>query len=570
MATRTMTKSTEVIRHGRRQGQARTPPPAVPPQAEGAQHTEFVMPGGTDLRDVMVMSKKDFERIQGTLTYGTMQNREAQKAQRIREDKEALHSRSKDVVKNWANTIAGQRQKRLEARKIREDNEEAERVQVDIEEAKYQAEQRRKAIEKAKTQQYYQTDRVKGFHGALLLTEVLKERDAQVELKQAKERANQGKDKELLRKFQEDRERAILEDQMAARKRYEERATVANFQIKQIQEHQGAQEAEEREDRREGQEIQRLARLHEWERRKLDDLRRQEKVELKLAHQEHTSNRDAIRAIEQQKEEEEDEEIRLFAAAKKKMTKLRRERESEMFKKVQDHRDKMVNLLSQQLKKKVDNEDERIAKAVAENEAKMEADRIEKEEKIKAELKSIAEHRAQVLAQEEQARREKERKDQEVLELKMEADKIFQAKQEERQRKQLQDRKNLAGTHLKQASVQKQVLVQKKQEDLEYDRKNFDLIAVEEQQFQEYAGHVIKKAVDGGRNPYPLIKAAREGAGGGKGPLFDGKGGIRPSYMATDGQGTQLSAYQGPTTEDVKSLHIAPADKAKKRLGFVW
>ncbi|XP_066302151.1 cilia- and flagella- associated protein 210-like [Branchiostoma lanceolatum] len=570
MATRTMSKSAEVIRHGRRQGQARTPPPSGPPQAEGPQHTEFQVPGGTDLRDVMVMSKKDFERIHGTLTQGTMQNREAQKAQRIRQDKEALHSRSKDVVKNWANTIAGQRQKRLEARKIREDHEEAERVQVDIEEAKYQAEQRRKAIEKAKTQQYYQTDRVKGFHGALLLTEVLKERDAQVELKQAKERANQGKDRELLRKFQEDRERAILEDQMAASKRYQERATVANFQINQIQEHHQSLAGEEREDRREGQEIQRLARLHEWERRKLDDLRRQEKMELMMAHQEHTSNRDAIRAIEQQKEEEEDEEIRLFAAAKKKMTKLRRERESEMFKKVQDHRDKMVDLLSKQLKKKVDNEDERIAKAVTEQEAKMEADREEKEEKIKAELKSIAEHRAQVMAQEEQARREKERKDQEVLELKMEADKIFQAKQEDRQRKQLQDRKNLASTHLKQAGLQKEVLVKKKQEDLEYDRKNFDLIAVEEQQFQEYAGHVIKKAVDGGRNPYPLIKAASEGAGGGKGPLFDGKGGIRPSYMATDGQGTQLSAYQGPTTEDVKNLHIAPADKAKKRLGFVW
>ena len=35
---------------------------------------------------------------------------------------------------------------------------------IDIEEAKFQAAKRKEAIEKAKTQQYYQTDRVKNFH----------------------------------------------------------------------------------------------------------------------------------------------------------------------------------------------------------------------------------------------------------------------------------------------------------------------------------------------------------------------------------------------------------------------
>lgn len=35
---------------------------------------------------------------------------------------------------------------------------------VDKEEAEYQERKRKEAIEKAKTQLYYQTDRVKGFH----------------------------------------------------------------------------------------------------------------------------------------------------------------------------------------------------------------------------------------------------------------------------------------------------------------------------------------------------------------------------------------------------------------------
>lgn len=41
---------------------------------------------------------------------------------------------------------------------------------------------------------------------------------------------------------------------------------------------------------------------------------------------------------------------------------------------------------------------------------------------------------------------------------------------------------------------------------------------------QEYAAKVIDHADARGRNTYPLKKAAREGAGGGLGPVFPGKG----------------------------------------------
>ena len=64
----------------------------------------------------------------------------------------------------WHCGFQGQRQRKLEARKIRDEKEEEERKLIDIEEAKFQAQKRKEAIEKAKTLQYYQTDRVKGFH----------------------------------------------------------------------------------------------------------------------------------------------------------------------------------------------------------------------------------------------------------------------------------------------------------------------------------------------------------------------------------------------------------------------
>jgi len=43
-------------------------------------------------------------------------------------------------------------------------------MQIDLEEAQFQAHQRKDAIERAKTQQYYQTDRVKSFHVSLTLS----------------------------------------------------------------------------------------------------------------------------------------------------------------------------------------------------------------------------------------------------------------------------------------------------------------------------------------------------------------------------------------------------------------
>lgn len=61
----------------------------------------------------------------------------------------------------------GQRLKRLQEKKIRKEIEEEQMRLADLEEAKYQEQRRKEIIEKAKTQLYCQTDRVKGLHVSL-------------------------------------------------------------------------------------------------------------------------------------------------------------------------------------------------------------------------------------------------------------------------------------------------------------------------------------------------------------------------------------------------------------------
>lgn len=101
------------------------------------------------------------------------------------------------------------------------------------------------------------------------------------------------------------------------------------------------------------------------------------------------------------------------------------------------------------------------------------------------------------------------------------------------------------------------------------DRANFELLAHEEIQFQEYASKVIEHCEEGGRNVYPLKKAAVAGVGGGAGPVFHEKGGIRPSYMVNDKSGKQMPHYQKESTNNIKETINGKA-QTKKRLGFVW
>ena len=114
-----------------------------------------------DLRQVKILSRDDWARIQNQLHRKEI---EAERRRSAKEKREELRNRSKELVKTWPNTLLGARQKKLEDRAKRLAEEEEERVKQDIEEAEYQAERRKEMINQAKTQQYYQTDRVKGFH----------------------------------------------------------------------------------------------------------------------------------------------------------------------------------------------------------------------------------------------------------------------------------------------------------------------------------------------------------------------------------------------------------------------
>jgi len=544
------------VLHGRRKGQSRV----------GSGHGGMILPDGTDLRQVTVLSKTDWERIEQELNRKQIQDEMVRK---IREEREEQKRKSKEIVKNWGNTIAGQRSRKLEARRIREEKEEEEKKEIDLEEAKFQAAQRKEAIEKAKTQQYYQTDRVKLFHSALTLTEVLKEREAQIELKHLKDEAMKNQDKEYLKIDREMHDRSIQADQEKARKRNMAALKTSEFQMLQVKEHLDAANNLKEEDNKEGEELKKLAVQFQIEKERLETIRRDERHTLMKENLQQIKDVEKMKILQERQDDEEDEECRVFAAAKKKMMKLRGEKEQEIHNTKQGQLERIRNKLGAQMKQKMSDEDERIRRAIEEREAKRLDEERAKEEKLLKDIREQAEHRNKQLKEKEAKRKNAKHEELEMLEMRRAADDVFRQNEMEKSLRRRNEADNVKNFLIDQYNERINKDEEAKKAQLALDKANVELIEREEKQFQEYANKVIDHCKQGGRNVYPLERAAKEGAGGGLGPQFPGKGGVRPSYMVSDKSGVQMPHYQRNSTNETKQ-QIFGKNPSKHRLGFVW
>lgn len=88
----------------------------------------------------------------------------AVKSQQELEFRRKIKEESNKIHKHWVNTIMGTRKKKLKEREERLRKEEEERIIVDQDWAKVQAEDRRKNLCYARTLQLYNTPRINKFH----------------------------------------------------------------------------------------------------------------------------------------------------------------------------------------------------------------------------------------------------------------------------------------------------------------------------------------------------------------------------------------------------------------------
>ncbi|KAG7315711.1 hypothetical protein KOW79_020577 [Hemibagrus wyckioides] len=511
-----------------------------------------------DLHEATVFSTSDWKRIQDSANCVNEQQDRLDAAVR---EREALHLRSKEVVKNWPNTLAAQRQKRLELKRIKKEIEEEKLKQLDLEEAKFQAMKRKEAIERAKTLQFLQTDRVKRFHSAVLMTEVLKEREAQIELKKRKEIEAKKEEERISAMIARNTELALQEQREKAEERKQKRLAHAEFLKQQVKEHEQAREKEMMEKKKEEEELRHFQELYEMEQTMLKQKKQEEKRKCKKAYEEELANKKIFQASEAKKQEMEEEKRKLVVEAKDKQMKLRKEKEAEMFREFQRPREIVADRLAEFLAAQSDDEDEVISRAAAEAVAKKDKEQREKEKKEAAVLRSIAEHREAVHKELKRKKQKEKQEAAETLKANKAADLLYHQTQKIKAQKKKEAAKLLQDSYVHQMNekhAKKQLREKQKQE---CKVRNAQLIAEEEKQFQTYAKDVIETARKGQRNTSILHKASKVGIGGGRGPVFDG---IRPSYQVQDESGAELPSYVPRKKLDVTTY----MQESRKRLGF--
>ncbi|XP_003800904.1 coiled-coil domain-containing protein 173 [Otolemur garnettii] len=545
-----------LVQFGRRCGQAKESTEMRNSEEDQVPYPPL-LPSKVDLQQVTIIPHDEWERIQDSLDSLT---REAACLREERKAKRDMHFRSQEVVKHWTNTYAGMKEQKLEAKKKRNEEIEAERQILDLEEAIHKQGERKKAIENAKQYQFYQTERVKNFHSGLLLSRVMKERDAQIEFQKSKRKT----DKKWEEQLKLDIEKAFKEEQEKAEKQHRERVALSKDHLKQIKERKEEEERRKQYEEKDAKEIKRQNSLYEIEKRKKQEKRKEEIHESRRLFFEHIHDKNIIKAVEQQQQEEENEKIRKFIKAKKRLTLMRKEKEAETHRLMEDRRERINNFLSKLMKEKLDNEDLIIARDIAEAEAEWEKREKEKDEKNKAELKAIAEHRAIVMKNKEDEERQRKIEAKEQLLAVLKADQVFREHEKEKKHKADKERLEVQDSHIQQMAKNKFNAKQAKQAELDYYRLTEVLAAEKEKEFQDYAREVIDLESKTNRFIYPLVKAAQEGPGGGHGPVLVNRGGLRPSYQATDTTGVQLPFYNS------KGSKYNNFQKSKGRLGFTW
>ncbi|XP_054492236.2 cilia- and flagella- associated protein 210 [Agelaius phoeniceus] len=471
---------------------------------------EYFLRKERDLRQVIVLPKAQWERIQGSI-------REAPHIDEKKEQEEVdLDSKAagKEDPRNATLNLIKQK---LQAKKLREEKEEEERKLLDLEEAKFQAAKRKEVIDRAKTYLCYQEDRMRQFHSALLLTKVLKERDAQVEFLKSRLVDSKKKDyEEEQRRFKE----YILSEQEKAHQHYMNKQALCKDQLQQIKEREHLADLAKEEKKREEEEIQRSIQLYQLETQRKKEKEHEEKLARRKLYHVYVNDQKIIKAIEEQNQMEEDERIRAHFKAKEIIARMRKKKEAEMRRQVQEQRDKIISQLAEQMSEALRKEDGRLARDAARIEAEEEKKCKEKEAKQKAALESIAEHRATVMKlKEEKERQEKEEAEKERDRL-MEKARIHLEMENKKKHGRDEANREVQKIQLQQMAEKQARKEQEKQADLDYNAQREAIALYKEQEFQKYAKELIETESKTTHHLYPLLKACENGRGLGHRPFF--------------------------------------------------
>ena len=416
-----------------------------------------------------------------------------------------LKKLSEAKVSKWKNTIKNASKIKLEKERADFIKKETFRQKIDEEERKYQNMRYNLTLQKAHDYYFNGKDIVKTFNTSLFLSDILQEREKQMEinrskrLQKEKEEANWvliGKqqmveaemkelEKKKLRKIKSEAEMNIIREQFN------------NVKYKRLLEIQ--------DNYIEGEIIKKQAKMDILRERKNKEMVRLAQIKQNEEFVKRNEELKKLAEKRKQKEIEEDKKIELEAQKKEKMENLRRQKEQEKFNEKLKRQQKLIDVQYENLKRIKEEQEKRVNKDVETRRV-----REEFEEKIKIEkrnklLKDIEAQRLDNLK-----RREEERLKQRMDELN-EIEQIKKKIQEEKEKEKndyLMRKQKVKDLH----EYYRQQIEEKKKKalnDFIIEKRdglqNRDMINKEEEEFFIFAEEKIKSYHEQGKNIVPML-----------------------------------------------------------------
>ena len=429
---------------------------------------------------------------------------------------------------------------------------------------------RQEAREKANRQEFYQSDRVKNFHRALLHSETLKDREDQVKLRKKLTTAADEDTQKMIEEIKHKWLEGIARDQRNQRKREKESKAVGDYIKQQMMEHECVRRQIRLDKEREVEECRQMREQYAREKQMRKEQDQIDKMAARKAHRELLTATSAIRALEAENQEMEFERRRFFSMERDKVVRREQEKKAERRRAAQRYRERVAEQLAAEMEEKAQREGQLqaqiLAHSLAKREAELQRERAELEEKRRSMREAIAAHREFKREQREEQAKEEAQSAPEDLDAKKEEDRAYW----ETEQREKEEQRALLDEFLRQQVAEKQFAERLlHREEMDFDRKYEELISEEEEQFQQYTAAVIKAAMKANRNILPLLKAANHGMWCGLGPIT---GGLRSAYLAPGANYEEVPNYMSNTTPDLKRLYGDGESHvdSSRRLGFIW
>ncbi|KAM3129741.1 hypothetical protein pb186bvf_018132 [Paramecium bursaria] len=417
-----------------------------------------------------------------------------------------LYAKSQDRVKKWPNTINALRKKKDQTRFERFKADEEERRRIEQEEAIYQAQVKKEILERANQQIYENNDRVRAFQGKLLMTDVLQERDAQLEMKEYKRELEKTREQmhheEILDNVARLEQLEAIKKQELFKKKAETKKIIQEQHEQMINTHIKAIQNE----KIEGELIKAKALQLIKDEEDAANARKRKQLENMDEVRRDNENLKEMKRQQLKKEQEEEERIIAYAKKKDQIIEMRKMREELKFKEKLAQRQRLIDAQTANLKSQQENREKLLNKQIKEAEIKAEeVERIKKEK------------REQLVSRINQSRKVAEEFKQKEVEQKHLSDKEFQQYWIQRNN-ELKQQELYEINDIKKRNVQLKEFHKRQIDDKYKEREQKIISDIEEQQeiqrnmenqnktFGSWAERAIKEWSDNGKNVYPLIK----------------------------------------------------------------